>query len=351
MKTKTLRWQQSNIKATILACAALAVGMTSARAETVLKLQTSTQSGAFEYTYLKDEWGKRLKAMSGGELSVEFFPINAIVDRKETPEAVMAGVLTGDLTAVSYFTGRDPAYAILGDLIAGYDTPDQVQTFCRYGGGRETLQALWDAMLPGAMHVVGCGAVTKEALVSKVEINGVDGLKGVKIRSPSGLAATVFQKAGAAPVSMSLSDVFTSLEKGVIDAADASAYINNSTSGFHQIAKYPLYPGIHSMAVRQFTVNKGVWDGLSDDQKLVLETWFYAAYDDVRRKLNLQDKAQVAKDAASGDITIIDWPQAERDKFREIAKQAWEETASKSSEAQAALDAHYKYMKSIGLLK
>ena len=29
----------------------------------------------------------------------------------------MAAVLQGDLTAVSYFTGRNPAYAILGDLI------------------------------------------------------------------------------------------------------------------------------------------------------------------------------------------------------------------------------------------
>ena len=339
------------MKAILAMTAAFALGAGVASAETVLKLQTSTQSGAFEYTYLKDEWGERLKAMSGGELAIEFFPINAVVDRKETPETVMAGVLSGDLTAVSYFTGRDPAFAILGDLIAGYDSVDQVQSFCRHGGGRDALQALWDATLPGALHVVGCGAAAKEALVSKVKIEGVADLEGVKIRSPSGLAATVFKKAGAAPVSMSLSDVFTSLEKGVIDAADASAYINNASSGFHQVAKYPLYPGIHSMAVRQFTVNKGVWDGLTDGQKLVLETWFYAAYDDVRRQLDLQDKAKVAEDIAAGDITVVDWSQAERDKFRAIAIEAWEETAEKSTAARAALDAHYTYMKSIGLLK
>ncbi len=336
-----------------LSAAALAVGLTAsaANAETVLKLQTSTQSGAFEYTYIANTWGPRLKAMSGGELSLEFFPINAIVDRKETPEAVMAGVLTGDLTAVSYFTGRDPAYAILGDLIAGYDTVDQVQTFCRHGGGRDALQELWDSVLPGALHVVGCAAAAKEALVAKVPIKGVADLKGIKVRSPSGLAATVFKRAGAAPVSMSLSDVFTSLEKGVIDAADASAYINNSTSGFHQVATYPLYPGIHSMAVRQFTVNKSTWDSLSPDQQAVLEVWFYAAYDDVRRMLDLQDRAQVAKDAAGGEVTVIDWAQEERDKFRAIATEAWEETADKSPAARAALGAHYSYMRSIGLLK
>ena len=336
------------------ASVAVAAGMflvsANVSAETTIKVQTSTQSGAYEFTYIKDTWGPRLEAMSNGELKMEFFSINSIVDRKETPEAVMAGVLTGDLTAVSYFTGRDPAFAILGDLIAGYDSVDQVQTFCRYGGGRDALQDLWDEVLPGALHVVGCAASAKEALVAKVRIDGVADLEGVKVRSPSGLAATVFQKAGAAPVSMSLSDVFTSLEKGVIDAADASAYINNSTSGFHQIAKYPLYPGIHSMALRQFTVNKQTWDGLTDSQKQVLEIWFYATYDDVRRQLDLQDRAQVSADKAGGDITVVDWPQAERDKFRAIAAEAWEETAGKSSAARRALDAHYAYMKSIGLL-
>ncbi|MEM9782087.1 MAG: TRAP transporter substrate-binding protein DctP [Pseudomonadota bacterium] len=322
-----------------------------ASAETVLKLQTSTQSSSFEYTYIAETWGPHLEAMTGGEIRIEFTPLNSIVDRKDTPEAVMAGVLSGDLTAVTYFAGRNPAFAILGDLVAGYDSVDQVQTFCRHGGGRDALQALWDEALPDALHVVGCAAAAKEALVAKVPINGVADLQGVKIRSPSGLAATVFKMAGATPVSMSLSDVFTSLETGVIDAADASAYINNSTSGFHQVAKYPLYPGIHSMAVRQFTVNKGVWEGLTPDQQEVLEIWFYATYDDVRRQLDLQDRAQAAKDMAAGDITVIDWPQEERDKFREIAVRAWEETADRSPAARAALDRHYSYMRSIGLLQ
>lgn len=338
------------MKKLLIAAFTLGVSAGPVQAETVLKLQTSTQSGAYEYKYVAEEWGKRLEAMTDGEIKVEFFPINSIVDRAETPEAVMAGVLGGDLTAISYFSGRNPAFAILGDLIAGYDTVDQTQSFCRYGGGRDALQALWDSTLPGALHVVGCGSVSKEALVSKVKIESVEDFAGVKIRSPGGLAATVFKAAGAAPVSMSLSDVFTSLEKGVIDASDASAYINNSTSGFHQVAKFPLYPGIHSMAMRQFTVNKKLWDGLSDNHKLVLETWFYAAYDDVRRQLDLQDQAQVAADKAGGDITVVNWPATERAKFREIATKAWEETAGKSSEARSALDAHYEYMKSIGLL-
>ena len=87
------------------------------------------------------------------------------------------------------------------------------------------------------------------------------------------------------------------------------------------------------------------------DQQAVLEIWFYATYDDVRRQLDLQDRLQASQDREDGDITIIDWPQVERDKFRAIATEAWEETAGKSPAARAALDAHYSYMRSIGLLQ
>ena len=66
----------------------------------------------------------------------------------------------------------------------------------------------------------------------------------------------------------------------------------------------------------------------------------------------MQDRILAAKDRAGGGTVkeIIDWPQAERDKFREIAVKAWEKTASKSPDARKALDAHYAFMKQLGLL-
>ncbi len=316
-----------------------------------LQIQTSTQSGEFSFIFLRDQWGPKLTEMTGGNLNVEFMPIESVMPRNETPEGVSAGVLSGDLTSISYFSGRDPAFAILGDLIAGYDTPYQIQDFCREGGGTEAVQALWDDLMPGMIHVVGCGAVSKEALVSKVPIRGFDDLKGVKVRSPEGLAATVFKDAGASPVNIPFSEVFTSLEKGVVDAADASAYSNNDANGFNQIAKYPLYPGIHSMAVHQLTINQRLWDGLSADDQQALQTWYYDAYKALAQALDEEDQRLVARDKAAGDIEVIDWSQADRDRFRVVATSAWEETASKSPAARAALDTQLAYMKKIGLLE
>ncbi len=315
-----------------------------------LKLQASSSAGDWAHRFMTEQWGPKLGEMTDGALEVEVLPTKAVVPHRETIDAVANGILDGDLNAVSYFSGRDPAFAIIGDLIAGYDTVDQVRTFCMHAGGKEILQKLYDKYAGGNVHVIGCGPYAKEALVSKVPINGVADLEGVKIRSPEGLAAEVFKRAGASPVSLPFSEVYTSLEKGVVDAADASAYVNNDASGMHKVAKYPIYPGIHSMAVLQFIVNKDVWEGLSPAEQKGLEVWYSAAYDAMRREADLQDRDLVARDKADPDMTVIDWSIEDRKKFREIAVGAWEEFGSQSELAKEALDAHLTYMKRIGLL-
>jgi TRAP-type mannitol/chloroaromatic compound transport system substrate-binding protein len=319
----------------------------------VLKLQASQTSGDYVYKYLVSEWVPKVEAMSGGTLKLEVLPTKAVVPHRETIDAVSVGILDGDLNAIAYFSGRDAAFALMGDLIAGYDTPDQVQMFCMNGGGKEVLQKIYDKYSKGKVHVIGCGPYAKEALVMKKPVRSVADLKGVKIRSPEGLAAEVFKRVGASPVALPFSEVYTALEKGIVDAADASAYINNHSRGMHKIAQYPIYPGIHSMAILQFIVNKSVWDKLTPAHRAILDTWYLAAYTDIRRQADLQDRIQVAKDrAGEGTVKeIINWSQEERDKFREIARTAWEDFAKKSPLAKEAYDAHVKFMKLYGLLK
>ena len=336
----------------VAGAAALSMGVGAASVEAkTLKLQASSKAGDWAHRFMTDDWAPRLEAMTGGKLKVDVLPTKAVVPHRETIDAVANGILDGDLNAVSYFSGRDPAFAIIGDLIAGYDTVDQVRTFCMHGGGKEILQKLYDKYTNGKVHVVGCGPYAKEAFVSTIPIKTVDDMKGVKVRSPEGLAAEVFKRAGAAPVSLPFSEVYTALEKGVIDAADASAHVNNNASGMYKVAKYPIYPGIHSMAVLQFIVNKKVWDKLGPEGQAALEIWYSAAYDAMRREADLQDRAIAAEQRAGSDITVIDWTTAERAKFREIAVGAWNDFAGKSDLAKEALDAHVSYMKSIGLLK
>ena len=80
-----------------------------------------------------------LEKMTYGNLKVDIRPFKSVVPHRETPQAVAAGILQGDLNAAAYIAGRDPVFGIMGDLIAGYDTPEQKQMFFRFGGGKEIL--------------------------------------------------------------------------------------------------------------------------------------------------------------------------------------------------------------------
>jgi TRAP-type mannitol/chloroaromatic compound transport system substrate-binding protein len=334
------------VSAIALSCTAV-----TATAGEVLKLQASSRAGDWAMQFYH-EWAKKFNAMTGEDgTKMEVLPTQAVVPYKETIDAVANGILSGDLNAISYFTGRDQAFSILGDLISGYDTVDQMQTYCQYGGGKEILQKVYDKYTGGNTIVIGCGPYAREAFVSSVPIKGVSDFEGVKLRSPEGLAAEVFKRAGASPVALPFSEVYTSLEKGLVQAADASAYVNNEASGMHKVAKYPIYPGIHSMAVLQLVVNKRAYERMPEKDRVALEVWYTAMNTSMRRLSDLEDRRLVAEHKAGGDVTVIDWPQEERDKMRAIAVEAWEDVAEKSPLAREALDSHLEFMKKIGLLQ
>lgn len=335
----------------LLAAGVVVAGATGAMAQTVIKIQTANAAGSFSLNYINKNWVPKLEAMTGGKIKIDIRPSKTVVPHRETPQAVAAGILQGDNNAVAYFAGRDPVFGILGDLIAGYDTTEQKQMFFRFGGGVEILQKAWDKHFPGKIHVVGAGPFAKEAFVSTVPIRGVADLKGLKLRSPEGMAAEVFRRTGSAPTSIPFPELYTALEKKVVDAADASSYTNNTSLGFNKIAKYPVYPGIHSMAVLQFVINQDVWEKIGPQGQAALETWYYAAWTDMTRATDLEDRKLVARDRASGSgIEIIDWPQAERDKLREIAAGAWKDVGNQSELAKEAYEAHVSFMKTMGLI-
>ncbi|MEW5423312.1 TRAP transporter substrate-binding protein DctP [Amorphus sp. 3PC139-8] len=339
-----------NIARFALAASAAVVFAGATHAET-LTIQTSFNAGDFSTKYLTDNWLPKIQERTDGRVEVELTPSGSVVPSRDTPEAVAAGVIDGDFTSVNYFAGLEPAYAIMGDLISGYDTPEQMIGFCRDGGGEEMMQKAADSVTGGEVTVVACGPYSREALVARVPIRTFEDLEGKKIRSPEGLAAAVFQAAGASPVAIPFSEVFGALEKGIVDAADASAYVNNDATGLHDVAPYPLYPGIHSMPSMQFTINTETWKSLSEEDRTALRTWWYDAMYAMTEEVSKKDRELAERDDASDDIEVINWSQEDRDQLREVAREQWEAYAQKSALAQEALQANIDYMTEIGLFK
>lgn len=311
-----------------------------------LKFQSSDNSGTAAFQVQQD-WAKHVGEMTDGKVKVEMLPVGSIVEYNETLDAVGAGILDGQITDSSYFTGKDAAFALIGNPVGAYSSPEELRAFFDDGGGTELYNEI---LAPYGVHFIGPAAQTAEAIPSKVAIDGVDDLKGVKIRAPEGMVQSAFAAAGASPVNLPQSEVFTSLDKGVIDAADATTLATNDSMGLHDVAKNPIWPGFHSLPLNEVSINKEKWDAMPDDLKATLTQSVKDYANDLAEKIRAKDEEVAEKLKARDDVTVHSWSEEEKKKFRQIAQEQWKSYAEKSENAQKVYDKLTSYLKSEGLL-
>ena len=308
--------------------------------------QTSETAG--EPTFIiKQEWAERVEAMSGGRISIEILPTGAVVPHPETLDAVGAGILQGHMADPSYFAGRDPAFAMIGNLVGAWGDPLEFLEYMNYGGGEELYNELVN---PYNVHLIGASATGLEAFVSSRPIRSVADLEGLRLRAPEGMVYDIFTRAGASPVNLPGSEVYTSLERGVIDAADYTVFTTNHSLGLHEFAPYPNYPGFHSMPMVSVSINLDIWESLPADLQAILEESVdLMAYDTVFR-LRALDLEAVAEARAAPDIEVIDLPAEERRAFRAIAQQEWAEWAERNEMTGRIYESVTAFLQSRGLL-
>ena len=308
--------------------------------------QTSETAGEPGFVN-KQKWAENVGALSGGRIEIEILPIGSVVPHTDTLDAVGAGILQGHLTDPSYFSGKDPAFAMMGNLVGAWSDPFELLGFMESGGGNELYSELVE---PYGVHFIGAAATEPEAFVSRVPIRTVEDLQGVKLRAPEGMVFEIFSKAGAAPVSLPGSEIFSALDKGVVDAADNTVFATNQSLGMNDIANYPLYPGFHSLPMIDVSMNKQVWDDLPADLQAILTASVQQFSFNHIYSVRQLDAAAVAEAKANPDIEIINWSGDERAKFRRIAQQEWENWAPKTEMTQRYYDAVTGYLTGRNLL-
>ncbi|WP_226778911.1 TRAP transporter substrate-binding protein [Oceaniglobus trochenteri] len=309
-----------------------------------LRFQSSDPAGNPNFGLAQD-WTEMVKEKTDGRVVIELLPVETIVAHNETQDAVAAGIIDGHYTDTSYFSGREPALGLIANPVGAWSAPEQMFDFVRNGGGKELMNEMLE---PYGLHFIGATTPGLEAFVSKVPLDGVDDLQGLKLRAPEGMVQNVFAAAGASPVNLPGSEVFTSLDKGVIDAADYSTFATNQSQGLHDIAKHPVYPGFHSMPLVEISINKGVWDSMpADIQDALTESVNeYAEYQVAQIRKN--DEEAIAN--LDPSITVHDWSDEERAKFRAIARSQWEKAASASPASQKVYDTLVAYLTENGLM-
>jgi TRAP-type C4-dicarboxylate transport system substrate-binding protein len=317
-----------------------------AMAQQTMTFQSSDPAGNPNFE-LQQEWAAMVEERSGGEIVIDLLPVGSVVEYNETQDAIGQGILDGHITDTSYFSGRDPAFALIANPVGAYGDPEEMFKFIEEGGGRELMNELVN---PYGLQFLGATTPGLEAFVSKVPLAGVDDLQGLKMRAPEGLVQQVFAAAGAAPVNLPGSEVFTSLDKGVIEAADYTVFSTNHAQGLHDVAPNPVYPGFHSMPLVEVSMNKDMYDALSPEMQQMLQDTVSEFSRMQVAALAENDRAALEEARADPEITVTDWPAEERARFRSIAASQWETVAGQSENAQKVYDRLTSYLEAEGLL-
>lgn len=317
------------------------------QAETVIrwKMQSIWQAGSINQEVFA-RFCERVGAMSGGRLILEPLPVGAVVAYHETLDAVSAGILDGQNGGTGYFSGKDAAFALLADLNGAYESPRQILMWLEYGGGMELARELFARY---GLYYIGGVPWAAESIPAKTPIRTIEDFQGVKIRAPEGMSQEIFASIGAAPVNLPGAEVYTALERGVVDAADWGSIGMNDELGFHQIAPYPLFPGFHSLPMTDVAVRQERWDELPDDLQRIVALAVRTFALDMVETIAMQD-AEVIRDVDAKGIELIRWSDVDRRKFREAAQEVWAEYGARSEMAGRIYQSHLAFLRQIGLL-
>lgn len=289
---------------------------------------------------------KDLEEMSGGRVQVESFTSSAVVKSVETFDAASTGILDGDMTGAAYQPGKDAAFQAFGDMLGGYDSPDQMQAWLDVGGGREIADPLYGKF---GMYLVGFWGDPPESLVSTKPLRGLADLKDWKFRCPPGMQTDIFVKLGAKPVVMDFGEVFTALQTKAVEGADAGTLAVNKALGLYEIATHTTYPGFHSMPQDHLAINKAKWDSLPADVKAIVKAALKKAALDRWTATNLAN-AEVARELVAKGVTLHAWSEADRRAYREQAQAVWQSWAQRTPFAKQAFESSIAFMKRIGVL-
>jgi TRAP-type mannitol/chloroaromatic compound transport system substrate-binding protein len=316
------------------------------RAQSKTTWRAQSMWSAAETTYKAfEDLCKRVSAASNGRLEIQPFAAGSVVGVFETLDAVSAGVLDAQSTAPVYWAGKDAGFSVIGDLNWAYQHPWQAEAWYLHKGGLDLLR---DAYAKFNVHCVGVSWWGQEALVSKKPLKAVEDFKALKVRTPQGMFAEIITKLGASVVVVPGGEVYSALDKGVVDAADWATESMNYRMGFFEVAKNSVRIG-HSMPVQDFAVNRAKWNALPADLKALVTscvrewTWDQVqriAVEDTQAMTNIR-----GKNAVAGSL-----PDAEIAKLRAIAQQTWAEWSKKSALAKAAYDSQTRWLRDLGLL-
>ena len=210
-----------------------------------------------------------VEEMSGGRMKIEVYGGGELIPSLEVFDAVSHGAVEMGSGSGYYWAGKIPSAQFFSTVPFGLNA-QQINAWILNAGGLklwEEIYAPFDLLpMPGGNTGYQAGGWYNK------EINSIDDYQGLKIRMP-GIGGKVINKVGGTSVLVAGGELFTNLERGVIDATEWIGPYHDYKMGFHRVAKHYYFPGWHELGtVLEMTMNKSKFEALPTDLQEIIRT-------------------------------------------------------------------------------
>ena len=284
-----------------------------------------------------EEMCKRIGQLTDGRFTVQTFAAGEIVGGLQVFDAVSANTIECGHTLSAFYFGKDPVYAFDAGIAFGANSRQQA-AWLYYGGGLELLR---EVFLKQSLMNFPCGntGVQMGGWFRK-EIKTVDDLKGLRMRI-GGLGGVVLQRLGAIPTQIAAGDIYPSLERGTIDAAEWIGPYDDEKLGLAKVAKYYYTPGWwEGSAMLSTLVNAKAWaelpqqfkhafEAAANEQNLLMPAKYDAKNPDALKRL------------IAGGTELRAFPQAVIEACYKASVETFEELSTKSADFKRVYE-HWK---------
>nr|WP_298415068.1 TRAP transporter substrate-binding protein [uncultured Halomonas sp.] len=251
-----------------LACCALMLAIAgaslSAQAATTLRMSHFWPGASAINEDIFQAWADTVEEESGGELRVQNFPSGTLSKADDAYEGAVNGISDIAITAQGYTAGRFPLSQIV-ELPGVADSAPQGACILQilYDEGR--IDQEYDDTHVLFMFTTGPGYIhTKDT-----DVQVPADLEGLRIRRPTAVAGDILDNMGASPVGMPAPDIYTAMQRGVIDGLSfpwegMKVFRLNELANYH--TQVPFYTLIFVA-----TMSQRSYDRLSAEQQAVID--------------------------------------------------------------------------------
>src|SRR5437764_233656 len=210
---------------------------------------------------------ERIAALSGGRLAITVHAAGELTPAFEVLDAVGGGVAEMGHTASFYWQGKMPAAAYFTTVPFGL-TPQEHVAWVEAGGG----QALWDELYKPFNVKPFMGGNTGVCMGGwfRRELRGLDDVRGLKIRS-LGLGGEVYRRLGATPQTTPPAEILTSLQSGVLDAAEFVGPGTDISLGLYPLPPVSYGPGFNKPnGTGECIISLKAWEALEPELRAIV---------------------------------------------------------------------------------